>query len=125
MPKIGIFRYLAVTNKLRMQLSSHGLLNRAPGFCTIHNNLKISDHLIAYVAFSMRALSVALSLAFQNHYNFQQIKRKPSVMRRWHRLVSPSMVTLEGTLPGVSHHIAQGLFLRRCAKYPLVSPGDA
>lgn len=58
----GIFRYLAVINKLRMQLYGHVLLTKAPRFCTIHNNLKISDHLTAYVAFSVLSLSVALSL---------------------------------------------------------------
>lgn len=75
MPRIGIFRYLAVISKLRMQLHSHVLLNEAPRFCTIYNNLKISDHLIVYVAFRVHTLSLSLSfLAFCNQYNFKQMK---------------------------------------------------
>lgn len=62
MPKIGIFMYLDVTNKLRMKLYAH-VLQSGSQFYTIHNNLKISDHLIAYGVFSVCCLSLPFSLS--------------------------------------------------------------
>ena len=97
--------------------------NEAPRFCTIHNNLKISDHLIAcgfQCAFSVVcALSLSLSLAF--HYNFEQIKMMPSVMRKCHRFAF--RVTLEGTLPQCEPSLGTGAFCYIDALTALDSPG--